>query len=358
MQRPLFFRTKTAIFLSIMLIFSVIIAGCGKTGQTSRMASGEVSCERTSYIMHTMVVQKWYGDNAEKACDEIEEALGELEKAVSLYIADSEINKINDAAGEGYVEVSEELFAMLQQAKELCLESEGALDITIGPLALLWDVAGNEGDPHVPAQSDIDEALELVDYTRLLLDEEMCAVMLKTAGMKLDLGAVAKGYAAALMRSIAEENEVSGYLSVGGNMLVIGQNTDGSDFVIGVRDPLKDSNSYFATICIEGYTMATSSAAEIYFEEDGVTYHHILDPSTGYPGDTDLLQVSVISEDGLLADTLSTTIFLLGSECLDEYMNRDDCLVLAVTKDCEVYGSDAVWDMVTPVNTDDYTFIN
>ena len=102
--------------------------------------------------------------------------------------------------------------------------------------------------------------------------------------------------------------------------------------------------------------MATSSAAEIFFEEDGVRYHHILDPKTGYPSDTDLLQVTVVSKDGLLADALSTTIFSKGSECLEEYMNRDDCMVLAVTEDKKVYGSDEIWEFVTPADTETYSF--
>ncbi len=174
--------------------------------------------------------------------------------------------------------------------------------------------------------------------------------------MKIDLGGDGKGYVTARMKDIVDKYDVTGYLSVGGNMLVVGKNPDGRDFTVGIRDPLKDSNSYFATINIEGYTMATSSAAEIFFEEDGVEYHHILDPKTGYPGDTDLLQVTVVSKDGLLADALSTTIFLKGSECLDEYMQRDDCMVLAVTKDKNVYGSEGIWDRVSPVDDSGYTF--
>ena len=359
MRSPLFFVKKRVIaFICALLFISAFLAGCTSCSSYLNInIPGKSMSERTSYLMHTVVVQRWYGENAEKTCDEIEDALGEFENLASLYIEDSEISRINDAAGKEYVQVSDELFYLLKRAKQLGDESDGAFDVTIGPLVLLWNVTGQDGDPHVPEQEDIDEALKKVDHTKLLLDEENSAVMLADEGMKLDLGGVAKGYAAGLMRDIAEENGVTGYLSIGGNMLVIGDDPDGEPFVVGLRDPLKDANSYFATIDITGYTMATSSAAEIFFEEDGVKYHHILDPKTGYPGDTDLLQVTVVSEDGLLADALSTTIFLKGSGCLEEYMDRDDCMVLAVTKDCEVYGSEDIWNIVTPTDTEDYSFM-
>lgn len=357
MRSPLFFVKKIIFPVCLFAAASVLFTGCASCSFSVSVNTPKgAASERTSYLMHTMVVQKWYGENAEETCDEIEDALSDFEAMASLYISGSEVSRINEAAGKGYVRVSDELFEMLKEAKQLCEESGGAFDITIGPLVLLWNISGQDGEPHVPEQTDIDEAVSKVDYNKLLLDDENRAVMLEDEGMKLDLGGAAKGYAAGLMKSIAEKNGVSGYLSIGGNMLVVGKDPGGDPFVIGLRDPLKDSNSYFATIDITGYTMATSSAAEIFFEEDGVRYHHILDPKTGYPSDTDLLQVTVVSKDGLLADALSTTIFSKGSECLEEYMNRDDCMVLAVTKDKEVYGSDEIWELVTPADTEEYSF--
>lgn len=354
-------KAKPFVCFIILLIQAIFYIGCGSEMSYNEEIDSAYTNESddeaslTTFQMDTIVTQQWYGENAEKTCEEIEAALTDLENRISLYIDDSEISQINDMAGKEYVQVSDDVFELLSEAKELCEESGGIFDITIAPLVLLWDITGD--NPHVPEQSEIDEALTKVDYNKLLINEEDNSVMLEDEGMQLDLGGIAKGYAASLMREIAEENNVTGYLSIGGNMLVMGGKPDGSDFVIGIRDPLQDANSYFATINIEGYTMATSSAVERYFEEDGVIYHHILSPETGYPGETDLLQVTVVSENGLLADALSTTIFLKGSECLDEYLSRDDCMVLAVTEECEVYGSEGIWELLTPTNTDTYTFI-
>ena len=354
-RRRFAFVRSASFFIAAMTASLFVFTGCS-LGRSYSMNMAKNEAESTSYIMSTMVTQRWYGDNATDVCSEIEEALQDFEKRTSLYIEDSEISAINDAAGKEYVKVSDETFDILKRSKQLCEESGGAFDITVGPLVLLWNINGQDGDPRVPSQSEIDEALKKVDYEKLLLNEDDKSVMLAEEGMKIDLGGDGKGYATASMKDIVDKYDVTGYLSVGGNMLVVGKNPDGRDFTIGIRDPLKDANSYFATINIEGYTMATSSAAEIFFEENGVKYHHILDPNTGYPGDTDLLQVTVVSKDGLLADALSTTIFLKGSECLDEYMKRDDCMVLAVTKDKNVYGSDGIWDMVSPVEDSGYTF--
>ncbi len=354
-RRPFVLFNSTSFFAIMVLVSALLLSGCN-FGTSYSVNAVDNEAESTSYIMSTMVTQRWYGDKAKDTCKEIEKALQEFENETSLYIEESEISAINEAAGKEYVKVSDEMFDVLKQSKQLCEESGGDFDITVGPLVLLWNINGQDGDPRVPSQSEIDEALEKVDYEKLLLNEDDKSVMLAEEGMKIDLGGDGKGYATALMRSIVEKNEVEGFLSVGGNMLVIGKNPEGEDFNIGIRDPLKDANSYFATINIDGYTMATSSAAEIFFEEDGVKYHHILDPKTGYPGDSDLLQVTVVSEDGLLADALSTTIFIKGSECLDEYMNRDDCMVLAVTQDKEVYASEGIWDRLSPVYDSGYTF--
>jgi len=323
---------------------------CACTPQANSFSSARAF----SFCMDTWVQQEWHGAHAQQTCDEIEAALQALEQTVSLYSETSEIAAINAAAGERFVPVGDEVWEILQGSVAVCRESEGRFDITIAPLSLLWDVTGEH--PRVPSPQEIAAAQSSVDYRKLLFDETNRSVMLAERGMSLDLGAAAKGYAAAKMRGIVEKNGVSGFLSIGGNMLVVGKKQDGSDYRIGLRDPRGDENAYFATLVLDGYTLATTGAYERWFEVGGVRYHHVLDPFTGYPCEGDLLAVTVMSPDGLLADCLSTAIFLEGSAGLEAAFAREDCMVLAVTDTGDVWASPGFWDRLTPVSSSGYRF--
>ena len=239
--------------------------------------------------------------------------------------------------------------------RSYCDESGGLFDITIAPLILLWNVTAD--NPEIPSADTIEKAKNLVDYRQIAFDEQAKSVMLLKPGMSIDLGGIAKGMAAADMGEIVKQYKAEGYLSIGGNMLVEGKKPDGSDFLIGIRDPRGEGQETVAAIKMDGLTMATTGDYERYFELDGIRYHHIMDPFTGYPGQTDFISVSVLSENGALADYLSTTIFLKGSENLEQYLTRDDCMILAVTQEKKVYASERLWERIT-VNEQktDYTF--
>ncbi len=328
-----------------LTVFGILVmAGCANTkGQAAtRSAVG------TEFVMNTWVEQRWYGKNAQQAYDEILSALKELEQKLSLYEEDSEISRLNSAAGLNPVALSHDTYQFLRQAADYCAQADGLFDITIAPLTLVWNVTSES--PRVPSAGEIEAAQQLADYRRLIFDDTNETAMLADAGMRIDLGGIAKGMAAALMRQYAVKNNVEGYLSLGGNMMVQGKKPDGSDYVIGVRDPRGDISEYIALLSLDGLTMATTGDYERYFEQDGVRYHHIIDPFTGYPAATDLISVTVVSEDGALADYLSTLIFMRGSGALAEYFNRDDCMVLAVTNNLEVYASEPLWERLT-VNT-------
>lgn len=308
------------------------------------------------FRMNTWVSQEWYGELAQQTCDEIDEQLAELEKKISLYIEDSDISRINAAAGKEYTEVSDEVFYLIKDSLKVCEEYGGLFDISVAPLSVLWNVTSDE--PIVPDEQEIIDAKAKVNYKKVLLNEETHSVMLSDAGMMLDLGGAAKGWAVSKMEEIARRNNVSGYLSLGGNMLVIGKKPDKSDFLIGIRDPRGDSSEYFASVAMDGYTMATTGDYERYFEKDGVRYHHVIDPFTGYPSDKGLVSVTVISKDGLLADCMSTAVFINGREELDRALSRNDCMIIAVTEDNEVYASTSAWDMIKPNSKTGYSFKN
>lgn len=340
-----FLRNAALLFLVLLLV-----AGCRMTP-----SAREEPVSGVEFAMDTWVEQRWYGPDAQQVYDDIIGRIRALEQKLSLYAEGSEIAALNAAAGREPVPVSEETFALLSRAREFSAESGGLFDVTIAPLTLAWGITSQQ--PHVPSPEEIEAARALVDYRDLLLDAEARTAMLAREGMKIDLGGIAKGMAASACAEIAARYDCSGYLSIGGNMMVYGKLPGGRDVRVGLRDPRGDAGDVIGELTMDGLTMATTGDYERYFELDGVRYHHVLDPFTGYPSATDLISVSVLSADGTLADYLSTAIFLQGSACLERSFARDDCEVLAVTKDFQVYASPGFWERFVPApGQSRYTF--
>jgi len=335
---------------ALLLAVLMLLGGCrAMTGRSAEPVSG------VEFAMNTWVEQRWYGDEAQETYDDIMACLRDLEARLSLYREDSEISALNASAGREPVRVSRDTFTLLSRAKEFSAESGGLFDVTIAPLTLTWGITS--GEPHIPGEGEIAAAQALVDYRGLILDREAQTAMLAREGMKVDLGGIAKGMAASVCAEIPRKHGVSGYLSIGGNTMVCGKKPDGQDFLVGLRDPRGEASEALGSFAMDGLTMATTGDYERYFEQDGVRYHHVLDPFTGRPSASDLISVTVISADGTLADCLSTSIFLRGSGALEQYFARDDCRVIAVTKDLQVYATPGLWDdfTINPSKTQ-YTF--
>jgi thiamine biosynthesis lipoprotein len=273
-----------------------------------------------AFLMSTVLEQKAYGPHAEDAMAQVETTLAEMENEQSLYIDDSDIARLNAAAGKEPVQVSDRTYALLQAAKNLGLASDGAFDITIAPLSLAWGVTTDH--PHVLTQEEIDALLPLVDQNKLILKNG--TAYLEEAGMAVDLGGIAKGAACDLAVEIYKQNNVSSALvNFGGSTIyALGTKPDGSLYKLGFRDPTKDASTSIASFTIPEGSFATSGGYERYFEEDGVRYHHILDPQTGRPADSDIVSVGVFCSTGTEADFYSTCLFVWGKEKTLEYMKN------------------------------------
>ncbi len=337
-----------------LLTLAVAAAGAVTLYQNNQARLRFVS--GTTFAMNTFIDQKWFGSKGQKTYDRVTAFVTEIEQEISMHISNSDIALLNQKAGKEYVTLSPEVFGLLSRAKELSGASQGAFDLTIGPLVESWDITGL--NPKVPSQEEIQKDLELINWEDLLLDETNSSAMLLREGMAVDLGAIAKGWACDQIRQLAlEEGITSGYVSLGGNLMVIGQKPDGNPFYFGVRDPRGDATEYIGTVSLEGKTMATSGDYERYFEEDGVRYHHLLDPRTGYPADGGLISVSVISEDGALADFLSTTFFVLGREETLKHLEDDRYQLIVVDSDLNVYWSSGLNGNFQPnQQAEGYTF--
>ena len=226
--------------------------------------------------------------------------------------------------------------------------SEGAFDITLGSLTGLWNIDrwASEGVQEVslPSGEEVKEALSLCGSEKLKLESGPGARLFMPEGMRLDLGAVGKGVALSRLRTLLEERpEVSGaVISLGGSILTYGVKPDGSPWRVAITNPF-DTAENVGILSLEGqWCVSTSGDYERYVEADGVRYHHILDPATGYPADTRVRGVSILSKDGLLSDALSTACFILGPEKGMELAGRYGAEALFVMEDGELILSEGM----------------
>ena len=222
----------------------------------------------------------------------------------------SDLDRLAKAAGQDWVAIAPETQEVLELAKEYYAVSGGLLDVTAGPLIDLWDI--NNGG-HYPTGEELDAVLPLISGDDLLIEEGRA--YLARPEMKANLGAIAKGYIADRVKDLLVELGVEhAVLDLGRNILLIGGKTDDTPFRIGVQDPNGDQGAILAVLELTDQSLVTSGVYERYFEYEGVRYHHILDPTTGFPADNGLAAVSILSDDSANGDALSTTCLLLGRE--------------------------------------------
>lgn len=266
---------------------------------------------RTQFLMDT-VVTITAPRSAKAAVDDCFAELARLDGMLSAYRADSEVSRINAGASDAPVAVSDELFALLSRAADISAQTDGAFDITLKPLIDLWDI--RSGKNTVPEAEQIAAARDLAGYRHILLDADAKTVRFKLPGMQIELGGIAKGYAGDRVQEILRAAGVRGAIvDLGGNIVTLPPKS-GKPYRIGLQDPGQPRGSYFTTVEPAGGSVVTSGPYERQFVADGRVYHHILDPATGYPAQTVLQSVTVISSDGTLADALSTALFVLGAE--------------------------------------------
>lgn len=266
---------------------------------------------RTQFLMDT-VVSITAPRSAKKAVDDCFAELSQLDGMLSAYRADSEVSRINAGAYAAPVAVPDELFALLSRAQALSAQTDGAFDITVKPLMDVWDIRSGRGV--VPDQAQIASALECVGYRYLELDAKEKTVRFTRPGMQIELGGIAKGYAGDRVRELLLSAGVQGAIvDLGGNIVTVPPKS-GRPYTVGLQQPGAPRGSYFTTVESAGGSVVTSGPYERYFEADGQVYHHILDPQTGYPAQTGLKSVTVLSEDGTLSDALSTALFVQGPD--------------------------------------------
>lgn len=324
------------LYLSLMalLLLPMMLVGCNRQSP----ASVDTPASETYYIFDTVITVKVYDpDVPTKHFDEIKALLERIDREMNRQRKDSEIDRVNRQAGKGGVLVSEETYRVVRMALEYAAATDGKFDPTVGPLVDLWGIGQEEAA--VPDAAELEQALMQVNYRDAALDEATLSVALARPGMSLDLGAIAKGYAADL---IAEYLRGQGYhkaiIDLGGNVLAMGSRPDGSGWRIGIQDPGEQRGNPLGMLEAQDRTIVTSGIYERYFHQDGAHYHHILDTRTGYPVDNNLLSVTIVTDESMQADAMSTSVFALGlADGMKFVESREDAEAIFITKDKEVY---------------------
>lgn len=340
---------KQAAALLLALTFIIPQMGCSSNGQNQNYAG----ISKTGFYLDTICAITVYGVDSESilgheldaAADEAEQTrlvhqlitdafleCDRYEKLLSKTIESSEISQINDASGQA-IEVSTEIAEVIEKGIWYGKVSDGLFDITIGKASALWDfheaedVGGDEAaaESLLPDEADLSDAVKHVDYTKVAVNG--LSVKLADPDMEIDLGGIAKGYIADRVTEFLEEQGVvSAVVDLGGNIVAIGGKTSGlltedaaeseSVFNIGIKDPQSETGALLAVFPAHDKTVVTSGTYERFLIQDGVKYHHILDPATGWPINNDVLSVTIIAPKGSAADAdgLSTTCLALGVE--------------------------------------------
>ena len=249
-----------------------------------------------------------YGTGAGDALSDSKAEIIRLEKLLSRTKESSEITKINDQAGTP-TEVDAEVASLLKSALEYSAATNGAYDITVAPIVSAWGFIG--GDYRVPSQEELNGLLKDVGYGRITLSGTTVTL---GAGQSVDLGGIAKGYASDRIAVIyAKDGVTSGMISLGGNVWVCGKKPDGTDWRVAVQDP-NDSSAYVGILSLSDAFAVTSGAYQRNFTQDGKTYHHIIDPTTGYPAESGLTSVTIVAKNGTMSDAFSTALFVAGKD--------------------------------------------
>jgi thiamine biosynthesis lipoprotein len=330
---------RKVLLTMLALVVIGLTAGCVLQYQSGQKNK---SCTKQLFAMDTIMSFTAYGKNCEEAVDAAMKEVQRLDALLSTGSETSEISMINAAGGGS---LSEDTAAILERAMDIYDSTGGLFDFTIYPVMKLWGFTDQQY--HVPTEEELDEALSLVDASKVRYEGTEVTV---GEGQQLDFGGIAKGYTSAVVMDVFREYGISsGMVSLGGNVQVLNRKTDGNSWKIGIRDPESESGSILAVVEVENRAVITSGGYERYFEEDGNTYIHIIDPRTGYPVEGDLTSVTIISEDGTLADALSTSLYIMGlDDAVDYWKSHGDSFdMVLITDEGELYATDGISSQIT-----------
>ena len=319
-----------SLLLPVVLLTGLLLSACSAPTSAS---AGEEPAARQVFAMNTIMSLQLYGPDKEAALEAAVDEIGRLDALFDRNDPDSDIARLNAHAGDGSpVALAPETVEVLSAALDAGTDTDGAFDVTVAPVIDAWGFGtGDAAQYRLPSRSELDGLLPLVDASALHVDASAGTAWLDRAGMEVDLGGIAKGYTAARLDALLDGYDVTdALLDLGSSTIALrGTNAAGDRWRVAVKDP-KDPDRSLLVLSLSDETLSTSGAYEQCFTEDGVTYHHILDPRTGWPGQTGICSVTVVGGDSARTDALSTALFLMGPDEALDLWRRDgsfDCVL-------------------------------
>lgn len=331
------------------LILIIILVGCSNENEvnTSKTTStttvnDTIPASKEFFAMDTYMEVDAYGNNGEKAVAKAEKEVNKLDSILSTGKSTSEISKLNKNKKQV---VSAYTMSLIKESVIISKETNSAFNPTIYPLMELWGFTTK--NYYVPKDNEIKPLLNHMDIDNIKIDESKNEVSFKDSNMKIDLGAIAKGYTSSKIIDIFKENNIkSGMVTLGGNVQVLGKKPDGSLWKVGIQNPIGE-DEYLGVLQTSDKAVITSGGYERNFTKNGKTYHHILDPSNGYPANNGLTSVTIISSDGTLADALSTSLFVMGKDKSIDFYKKSNYNFdfILYTSDNKLIISDGIEDI-------------
>lgn len=287
---------------SLMVLFAVMI---------SPAIQAESPLSRTEQVLWTPCTITLNDHASPRTLDACFQRLREIENRMGTGKAGSEVEAINAAAGRNPIRVTDDLIFLTGKALTVARLTGGLFDLTVGPLIEAWRM--NKDSPDIPPKEQIAQAVKLISWQDVVLDEKAHTVFLKRPGMRLDLGGFIKGYAAdEMVRILSGQGVKSALIDLGGNIFAMGSSPRGSPWRIGVQDPAKSRGAFLAVAEVVNRSVVTSGVYEHAFWKKGKRYHHIMDIRTGYPVENGLLSVTVVADSSADADAFDTALLTMG----------------------------------------------
>ena len=337
---------KKVTFFLMFVFLGTMLAACGSDQEATTLR--EEPYFQEEFLLGTYTRIRIYDEGKEDAMKPAFDRIRELGDKITINQAGSEIDEINAQAGIKPVKVSDDIYYLLKEAYDYSVKSEGGFNMAIGAITQLWRIGFD--DARKPEQSEIDEALKHINYEQVEFNDEDHTVYLKEKGMIIDLGAIAKGYITDEVVKVLKDNGVtSAIVDLGGNVYVLGHSNRGADepWNVGIQDPNKSRGSIIGSIKETNKTVVTSGIYERYLEVDGKTYHHIFDSETGYPYDSDVASVTVITDKSIDGDGLTTVAFDKGVKeglaYIEQHTEKGTDAIF-ITKEDKVYVTDGIKD--------------